>query len=241
MQLDGYITRIIEHDFPELGRTVRNPAALRRWLTAYAAAASTTASFETIRAAPTGGHGTKPARTTVQPYIAILQRLWIVEPVPAWTPGRSAIARLALPPKHQLADPALAARLLGAGIDALLDGRVVGSPAPRDTTLLGALFESLATLSVRVFAQASEASVAHLRTRSGEREVDLIVERDDHRVVAIEVKLARTIDDADVRHLRWLRERIGDDLLDAIVLTTGPDAYRRSDGVVVVPLALLGP
>jgi hypothetical protein len=58
--------------------------------------------------------------------------------------------------------------------------------------------------------------------------------------VAIEVKLARTVTDEHVRHLLWLRERLSDDLLDAVVLTTGPDAFRRRDGTAVVPAALLG-
>lgn len=81
----------------------------------------------------------------------------------------------------------------------------------------------------------------HLRTRNGVHEIDLIVQRDDGRVVALEIKLARTIDDADVRHLLWLRDRMGADLLDAVIVTTGPDCYRRPDGVAVVPAALLGP
>ncbi len=59
-QLDGYLLRIVDRDFAELGRRVRNPAALRRWMTAYAAASSTSASFETIRDASTSGHGEKP-------------------------------------------------------------------------------------------------------------------------------------------------------------------------------------
>jgi len=240
-QLDGYIERIIEREFTEMGRRVRNPAVLRRWMTAYAAASSTTATYETIRDAATGGYGEKPAKTTTQPYNDVLQRLWIVEPVPAWFPTRNHVSRLNAPPKHQLADPALAARLLGVGIDALLAGHTDRLPVPRDGTLLGALFESLVTLDVRVFAQASEASVSHLRTKGGEREVDLIVARDDHRVVGIETKLARRIDDDGVRHLRWLGDQLGDDLLDAVIITTGPEAYRRPDGVAVVPLALLGP
>ena len=107
--------------------------------------------------------------------------------------------------------------------------------------MLGALFESLVTQSVRVYAQASEARVQHLRTRAGEHEVDLVVERDDQRVLAIEVKLTRTVRDQDVRHLLWLRDQIGDDLLDSVVVTTGGEAYRRKDGVAVVPAALLGP
>jgi len=240
-QLDGYLSRIVEHDFVELGRRVRNPAALRRWMTAYAAATSTTASYETIRDAATSGYGEKPAKTTTAPYNDILQRLWIVEPVPAWLPTPNRIQRLGSPPKHQLADPALAARLLGIGVDGLLAGRNVEPAIRREGTLLGAFFESLATLAVRTYAQAAEASVYHLRTRGGEREVDLIVEGEGLRVLGIEVKLAGAIADADVRHLRWLGERIGDSLLDALVITTGREAYRRPDGIAVVPLALLGP
>lgn len=239
-QLDGYLDRIIDRDFAEMGLPIRNPAGLRRWMTAYAAASATAASYETIRDASTAGEHEKPAKTTVMPYRDILERLWILDSVPAWLPSRNHIARLAAAPKHHLADPALAARLLGADVQALIDGRSFGPPIARDTTLLGQLFESLATLTVRVGAQAAEATVKHLRTHGGEHEIDLVVERSDHRVVAIEAKLARTPDERSVRHLRWLRDRIGEDLLDAAIITTGRDAYRRSDSIAVVPLALLG-
>lgn len=240
-QLDGYLDRIVERDFVEAGHLIRNPGALRRWLTAYAAASSTTASFETIRDAASAGEANKAARTTVGPYRATLEQLWMIEDVPAWSPTRNRLRRLATSPVHQLADPALAARLLGLDVDALLDGAVTGPPIPRDGTLLGALFESLVTLSVRTYAQANEARVSHLRTRGGEHEVDLIIERGDGRVVAAEVKLAANVRDDDLRHLEWLASRIGDDLLDAVIITTGSDAYRRSDGIGVVPAALLSP
>jgi predicted AAA+ superfamily ATPase len=239
--LDGYLRHIVDRDFEELGHNVRDPAALRRWMTAYAAASSTTASFETIRDAATGGHGEKPAKTTTLPYRDVLERLWVIDPIEAWLPTRNRISRLSFPPKHQLADPALAARLLGIDSGALLEGRASGPPVPRDGTLLGALFESLVTLSVRTYAQAAEATVKHLRTVGGRHEVDLILERADGRIVAVEVKLARDIKNRDTSHLRWLAERIGDELLDAVILTTGTEAYRRPDGIGVVPAALLGP
>jgi len=79
------------------------------------------------------------------------------------------------------------------------------------------------------------------RSHRDQHEVDAIIERDDGRVIAAEVKLSPTVDDHDVRHLRWLGERLGDDLLDAMVITTGRSAYRRPDGIEVVPAALLGP
>ncbi len=97
------------------------------------------------------------------------------------------------------------------------------------------------TLSVRVYAQEAEATVHHLRTWDNRREVDLIVQRADQRIVALEVKLSPSVNDDDVAHLIWLREQLGDDLLDAAVITTGTEAYRRADGVAVIPLCLLGP
>lgn len=240
-QLDGYLDRIVDHDIPELGRSVRNPVVLRRWLTAYAAATASTTAFERIRDAATSGEGTKPARSSTLPYRDALERLWILDPLPAWLPSRNRLSRLATPAKHHLADPALAARLLRVGPDALLAADPGLVTLPREGTLLGALFESLVTLDLRVYAQACEATVSHLRTRAGEHEVDLIVERDDGRVLAVEVKLVADPDPGDVRHLHWLRSQLQDDLLDAVVVTTGRYAYRRPDGVAVVPAALLGP
>ncbi len=249
-QLDGYLAALVDRDIPEFGRVVRQPQTLRRWLKAYAAATSTTASLETIRDAATGGEGEKPARSTSIQYREILERLWIIDDVPAWLPSRNSMTSLLQAPKHQFADPALAARLLGATDASLLNGRVVTrvferpgtDPAkPRDGAMLGRLFESLVTLDLRVYAQAAEASVRHLRTFNGRHEIDLIVERADQRVLAVEVKLSASVTDDDVKHLHWLQREIGDDLIDAIIITTGPYAYRRADGVGVVPAALLGP
>lgn len=247
-QLDGYLARIVDRDFVEQGHAVRNPAALRRWMTAYAAATATATSLEKIRNAATSGDGQTTAKTAVQAYRDVLERLWMIEPLPGWLPSRNHLARLTQAPKHHLADPALAARLIGVDEAALMRGAVsplfeadaqgdvnTTGTAPRDGTLFGQLFESLMTMSVRTYAQSAEARVSHLRERDGRHEVDLIVERADGKVVALEVKLSATVDDRDVRHLHWLRQQIGDDLLDAIVLTTGMQAHRRKDGVGVVP------
>jgi hypothetical protein len=209
-------------------------------MAAYAAATSTTASFEKIRNAATSELGETPTRPAVLPYRDLLGQLWILDPVEPWLPTRNRLKRLTSPPKHHLTDPALAARLLGVEADTLLKGRAAGPGISRDGPLLGALFESLATLCLRVYAQRARARLAHLRTWSGEHEVDLIVER-GQSVVAIEVKLGQVADDRDVRHLLWLREQLGDELADAVVVTTGRHAYRRRDGIAVVPLALLGP
>lgn len=243
-QLDSYLARIVDRDFDEQGHPAREPETLKRWMRAYAAVVASTAPMETIRDAATGGEGNKPSRAVANKYREVLEQLWIAEPLPAWTPSESYFTDLVHAPKQHLADPALSARLLGVTEEALLSGtsvsRSLSGPYLRDGSLLGRLFESLVTLSVRVYAQAAEASVKHLRTKGGRQEIDLIVVRGDQRVVAIEVKMGVAVDDDDVRHLLWLKDRIGDELLDAIVINSGPQAYRRPDGIGVVPAALLG-
>lgn len=250
-QLDGYLERVVNRDFSEAGHPVRKPDALRRWMTAYAAASATTTTLAKIRDAATSGDGQTATKPTLLTYREVLERLYVLDPLPGWIPTRNHLARLGQAPRHHLADPALAARLLGvdegallAGEPSLLFGGVRGGTsatnAPRDGTLFGQLFESLVTQSVRVYAQSAEAHVRHLRVQDGRHEVDLIVERADRRVLGIEVKLSASVDDRDVRHLLWLREQLGDDLVDAVIVTTGEQAYRRADGIAVVPAALLG-
>jgi predicted AAA+ superfamily ATPase len=239
--LDGYLAAVVEHEFPEAGHAVRRPATLARWLRAYAAATATAAPYTKILNAATPGIDNKPARATVTAYRDVLERLWLLDELPAW-PGHSALGALARTPRHHLADPGLAARLLGVSAESLLTIPNPDQPVqPRHGTLFGALFESLATLCVRVYAQANRAKVFYLRTENGKHEVDLIVEREDGRILGLDVKLAAALGKTDSKHLLWLRRKVPADVLDLAVLTTGQEAYRRADGVAVIPLALLGP
>ncbi|MEL4506092.1 DUF4143 domain-containing protein [Luteococcus sp. H138] len=231
--LEGYATRIIDRDLVDMGMRVRRPESLRAWMTAYAAASSTDAAYSTILNAATAGDGDKPAKASVQVYRNLLDKIWVLDPVPAWTPSVQPLGRLTVGDKHQLCDPGLAAHLLGVTEEKLTSG------AAGTAELFGQLFESLATLAVRAAATSAEAKVFHLRTRGGRQEVDLIVERFDGTVLGIEVKLAKTITDRHVEHLHWLGERIGDRLVDKIVLYAGDTAGRRSDGVALIPLAML--
>lgn len=231
--LSAYLQRVIDRDLPDQGYAVRRPETLRRWLAAYAAASSSTASYSRILDSTTGGDGTQPAKTTTIAYREHLTQLWLLDPVPGWIPADNAIRRLQQAPKHQLADPALAARLLDLSASALL--------GPVGAHMAGPLFESLVTLGVRVLAQAEQATVSHLRVDSGAHEIDLIVQGIDGQILAIEVKLAGQVDAADVRHLHWLRDQMPDRIADLVVITTGTTAYRCPDGIAVVPLALLGP
>lgn len=232
-RLETYLQRVIDRDMAQQGHSVRKPDTFRRWLAAYAAATSTTTSYSNILDATTAGDGTQPARSTTSAYRDHLTQLWLLDPVPAWEPTlNNPFKRLQYASKHQLADPALAARLLG------LDAASLAST--RGRAMSGPLFEALATLSVRVAADAADAKVGHLRTKNGDREIDLIVEGFNGEVLGIEVKLSAHVDDKHVQHLAWLHGQLGDRLSDAVVLYSGSQAYRRRDGIAVIPLALLG-
>jgi hypothetical protein len=81
-QLDGYLDRIVDHDLPEAGFTIRRPETVRSWMRAYAAATATTASWQTIRDAATGGIVDKPARRTTAVHTDLLTTLRILDPIP---------------------------------------------------------------------------------------------------------------------------------------------------------------
>lgn len=129
--LRGYIDSVVQRDIAdETGRAVRRPDALRRWLRAYAAASGTTASIERIRDTAHGGEGRPPDRRTTQAYREVLERLWVIDDLPAWLPARNRLAPLQQTPKRFLADPALAASLVGAGREQLRSGDDVQPVAP---------------------------------------------------------------------------------------------------------------
>jgi len=172
-------------------------------------------------------------------YRDLLSRVRVLDPLPAWIPTFAHLKRLAQGPKHHLVDPALAARLVGATFESLVQGR--DEPAiPRDATFLGALFESLAVQTVRVLADSCDATTFHFRTSDARQEIDIIVQRADFSVLAIEVKFSQQVRPADAASLNWLEAQMPGRVLDKVILNTSDRAYRRKDGVAVVPLALLG-
>ncbi len=237
--LAGYVQRIIDSDLPDLGVPRRKPASLLAWLSAYAAATATTAKWETIRQAATPGSSDPPTKVTVMGYRDALTRLRILDELPPWLPSGAPLKRLAQAPKHFLADPALAVTLLDLSARDVL-GSSDRHTEPSYKPLVGRLFEALAALSVRVYAEGMGASVSHFRDVDGRREVDLIVQLPDGAIIPIEIKMGQTVTAADTKHLTWLREALPDKVVDSIVLYGGRRAFRQN-GVAIVPLSLLGP
>lgn len=240
VQLDTYVRRIVDRDLPALGVGSRSRERLLAWMRAYASAITSTASYERIRDATTPGETNKPTRITTASYLAALESLWVIDPIPAWHPTNPALRRFGLSPKHQMFDTGIASHLAEQTSEPILAGASAGPLRGREGTFMGALFESQAAHDIAVYAQAAGARLRHFRNLGGRHEIDLIVQRRDGRVLAIEVKLSRSPGGNDKRHLLWLKETIGDQLLDMIVIYGGPTAFRGPDGVAVVPLALLG-
>lgn len=236
LALEGYIQRVIDSDLPEIGQNIRRPEAVMAWMSSYAAATATTASWESIRDGANSGSSTTPTKVTTIPYRDALTRLRILDELPAWLPSQNFVSRLSQGPKHFLADPALAVSLLGLNPKSLEVADTPGQNAVKP--ILGRLFEALATLSIRVYAEANNAKIYHFRDGHGRREVDLIVIREDGKVLPIEIKMTSAPKPKDSENLRWLKTQLGDKVLEPVLIHTGKYAY-KSDGVLHIPLALL--
>lgn len=228
----GYLSMIIEHDIDLVSGARRDPRRVRRLLEAYAGLTAHPASLSTIISRAAAEDLRAPSRWAAAPYLDALRRLMVVDEVEAWNPELRSRTRLMSTPKRHLVDPSLAAGLLRSTPDRLLG----------DLKTLGFLFESLATRDLRVYATANDASVFHYRERSGELEVDLIVERDDGAWIAAEVKLGgEQIDRAATALTRLALTRTRRPPTALIIVTATEYAYRRPDHILVTPLALLGP
>ncbi|WP_419947299.1 DUF4143 domain-containing protein [Candidatus Poriferisodalis sp.] len=164
-----------------------------------------------------------------------MSAIFVYESQPAWNPRLMSRTPLRRSPKHHLVDPSLAAAAVGANADALFEDRAA----------LGLLFESMAVRDMRIYAQASRSTIFHYRDKSG-LEVDAVVERDDGRWIAAEVKLgAPDSVDAAARSLLALSAKVDTSVSGPpaalIVITSTGQPHMRADGVGVVPLNTLSP
>ncbi len=232
--LESYLNTLVHHDINAASEVRRDPRRVRRFLLAYAQLSAHPVPLSTIvaRAGDTDDENTSPGRLAAAAYADTLRRMWIIDDVEAWNVTLRSKARLGKTEKRHLVDPSLAASLMGCGPERLV----------ADLSTLGFLFESLVTRDVRVYARANRASVYHYREHEGHLEVDLIVERiTDGRWIGIEVKLGSQVDEAAASLRKVSETRLGTPASALLVVTATDYAYRRHDGVHVVPLGMLGP
>ena len=193
-------------------------------------------------AADMGEDGTEAAQKTVSKYLDLLDELYVIEGLPGWAPALRSKKRVRTKPKRYFVDPSIPASLIGASPQTLL----------RDTQTLGNLFETLVVRDVRTLLSAMPGAanrIGYYRDEKG-AEADIVVELSDGRWAAIEVKLSedKVTDESAGKLLRVARkltanpkEQTPDPTFLAFVVGKGSRAYRRGDGIYVIPAAALEP
>ena len=220
--LSSYVDQLVAHD-ATLHDETRDPIKLRRYFVALAANTAGVVEHKTVYDAA------GVSRLTARLYDDLATLLFVADPVPAWHSNR--LNRLTRSPKRYLAESALVGPLLG------IDERAV----LRDGDLLGRLLDTFVAQQMRpeIEASISAPRLHHLRHEGGDREIDLIAELPDGRVIAIEVKASSSPKPADARNLVWLRERLGDQVIACLLFHTGPRPFAVVPGVRALPISCL--
>jgi len=225
-----YVLELLDSNINEMDGIRRNRTWMRQIMRSYARNVSGQASLSTIAA---DMQGEPPSAPTLSEYVDALSRAFVLNDLSAWNPRLRSKTAVRTSPTRHFSDPSIAAAVLAATPRGLLD----------DFETFGLLFESLCIHDLRVYASALGGSLYHYRDKTG-LEADAVVVLDDGRWALVEVKMGQSRIDEGASQLLKLAERI-DQTREGrpsflMVLTSTACAYRRKDGVVVVPLACLG-
>lgn len=213
-----YLETLLQRDVRDLAR-IHALEALPRLLQM---AATQTARLVNIAALAAAFQLSRP---TIDAYVALLARLFLLEEVPPWHSNQ--LSRLLKSPKLHLGDTGIAAALLGVDAAALQQNRA----------LLGQLLETFVYQELRRQASGRDDRLAfyHFRNKEGV-EVDLVLERGALHLAGIEVKAAASVQEADFRGLRKLREAAGPRFRCGVVLYDGEHLVGFGDRLFAVPL-----
>jgi len=229
----AYLAEVARADIQRVDGVRRDPVRVERALRSLARNVGTQASIKGI-ASDVAGSEEPLDRGSVKEYVSALERLMIVEDSAAWTPELRSRAQLRQGPTRYFVDPCLAVAALRASPQHL----------HADLNYTGFLFENLVVRDLRVYQQRFGGRVLHYRDDS-EREVDIVLQCDDGRWAAIEVKMGvGHINQAAESLLRFVRNidtaTCGEPAFMAVVTVNGV-AHRRSDGILALPIGALGP
>lgn len=205
-----YSARVVDRDLPELVR-LRRPAVLRQVLRGVAARTAQVLNVSDLAGDLGAG------RDAVGGYVELLERVFLSRRLPSFS--RNLNARLARHPKLHVTDTGLGAALVN--LDSVALRRHLHFGPLLESFVVGELAKQLGWSEVT-------AELFHFRDRDN-HEVDVLLEAPDGRVAAVEVKAATSVSTDDLRGLRFLAERLGDDLVRAVVLYTGPASVQLGD------------
>ncbi|MCR5798352.1 MAG: DUF4143 domain-containing protein [Eubacterium sp.] len=231
------LNQTCEIDISNIEDIKRNPIWTRTIMKSYARNLCTLSDAKTIIADVTAT--CEMSRQTYYDYVSGLEKLMIIEDIPAWCPSIRSKTSIRSSKKRNFIDPSIAVAALGVSPDYF----------SRDYKTLGFLFESLCIRDLKVYSSANGGQLSYYHDRNN-LEADAVLHLEDGRYALIEFKLGQTEVDEGARHLceieRLIKKHNEEEkqvplrLPDLKVVITGTEyGYRREDGVLVVPIGCL--
>ena len=232
--LRSYLNSIRDEDFTKIDGVSRDGDKIRRCINSLSRNESTVVSNKTIIRDIKEYDDDVIDDDTLSDYLKILKRMFITEDQFAFNPGLRSSYRVGKSPKRHLADPSLSIAAIEATPESLFD----------DLETYGFMFESMCERDLRIYAQCLRGRVGHYRDGRG-NEIDAIIELANGHWGAFEIKLGMNQVDEAAEKLLKMNEKFQDsrrppDFL-CVLVGLSSYAYRREDGVYVVPITALGP
>ncbi len=229
-----YVEAIIADDSSRIDGIQRNTVKMRRLLNSLARNESTTATIRTLIRDIRDQDGDDITPNTISDYLNVFQRLFLINDTPAYSTSMRSSVRIKQQAKHHFCDPSIAAALMHCTPDNLIN----------DLNTLGFLFEGLAERDLGIYADTFDAKLYHYQDYKG-REIDAIIELSDGNWCGFEIKLGAGEIDAGAENLLKISQEFDADPKakkpQALCVVCGMSnaAYRRPDGVYVVPITAL--
>lgn len=231
-QAYDYYDAVVGSDISAVDGVARNTQRVNLLMRAYSRYSASDAKITSIRADMMANDVDSLSTETIYNYINALKSIFVVEDLPAWSPNLRSRTAIRSSDTRHFVDPSIAVAALGIGPSDLLN----------DLNTMGLLFESMCIRDLRVYAESLEGKVYHYRDKSG-LECDAIVHLRNGSYGLIEVKLGGSEIETAARNLLTLSAKIDPARMKAasfmMILTGTGYAYKREDGVYVVPLACL--
>ena len=227
-----YVEAIAKNELEQIDEVDRNPVKIKKVLKSLARNISTTATLTTIRQDIQSSKD-DISEKTISSYINVFDKLYITDNVEAWNPSIRSKAAIRSSEKREFADPSLAMAALGASDKDLL----------QDFKTFGLVFEALCIRDLKIYAEALDGNVFYYRD-SNDLECDAIIHLNNGKWGAIEIKLGgNESEETAATNLLNLEKNIDTDKMNKpsflMILTATKYAYKRQDGVLVVPLGCL--
>lgn len=231
-QAYDYYDAVVESDISFADGVTRDPQRVKLLMCSYSRFIASDGTVANIKKDMSSNDSDSLDEKTIYSYVNALKRIFVVEDLPAWSPNLRSKTAIRTSATRHFVDPSIAVAALGIGPNDLLN----------DLNTMGLFFESMCIRDLRVFAEALDGTVYHYRDKSG-LECDAVVHLRNGSYALVEVKLGGSGIDEAAQNLLSLKNKIDTDRMKApsflMVLTGTEFAYKREDGVYIVPIGCL--